>query len=188
MTKLILIRHGEPDYSLVKERNFKGHGMDLAQLTSEGIEQAINVAKDKRLQGASIIVSSPYTRALQTAAIISKERSLDISIEVDIHEWVPDLEFNNMSDEEVKTAIDECIRCEGEYTNGETKKWEKLSVVASRAFKCLEKYSSYEKIIVVTHGMVMGQFYYDTDVPYCGIIEVNFCKDFKGCGWVKNAD
>jgi broad specificity phosphatase PhoE len=188
MTKLILIRHGEPDYSLVKERNFKGHGMDLAQLTPEGIEQAINVAKDKRLQGASLIVSSPYTRALQTAAIISKERSLDISIEVDIHEWVPDLAFNNMSDEEVKIAIDECIRCEGEYTNGETKKWERLSVVASRAFKCLEKYLSYEKIIVVTHGMVMGQFYYDTDVPHCGIIEIDFYKDFKGCGWVKNLD
>jgi broad specificity phosphatase PhoE len=39
MTKLILIRHGKPDYSLVRERNFKGHGRDLAQLTSEGVDQ-----------------------------------------------------------------------------------------------------------------------------------------------------
>lgn len=38
--KLILIRHGEPDYSLVTERGFKGHGRDLASLTPEGIEQA----------------------------------------------------------------------------------------------------------------------------------------------------
>lgn len=188
MTKLILIRHGEPDYSLVKGRKFKGHGLDLAQLTPRGIEQAMTTSKDKRLEGASIIVSSPYTRALQTAAIISKERSLDISIEVDIHEWVPDLTFNNISDEEVTTASEECISCKGEYSDDNTKKWERISVVASRAFKGLEKYLSYEKIIVVTHGIVMRQFKYHNEIPYCGIIEVDFYKDFKWCGWVENMD
>lgn len=93
-----------------------------------------------------------------------------------------------MSDEEVKIAIDECICCKGEYINGETKNWERLSVVASRAFKCLEKYLCYEKIIVVTHGMVMGQFNYHNDVPHCGIIEVDFCKDFNWCGWVEDVN
>ena len=188
MTKLILIRHGEPDYSFVTERNFKGHGIDLAQLTLKGIEQAKTVAKDERLEGASIIVSSPYTRALQTAAIISKERSLDISIEVDIHEWLPDLAFNNISDEEVKIASHECTRYKGEYTDDDTRNWEKLSVVANRAFKGLEKYLSYDKIIVVTHGIVMRQFKYHTDIPYCGIVEVDFYKDYKWCGWVENID
>jgi broad specificity phosphatase PhoE len=80
MTKLVLIRHGEPDYSYVTERGFKGHGRDLGQLTASGIEQAKLAAKDSRLDGAELIVASPYTRALQTAAIISKERNLDISI------------------------------------------------------------------------------------------------------------
>ncbi|EQB87662.1 hypothetical protein M918_08185 [Clostridium sp. BL8] len=108
MTKLILIRHGEPDYSDVTERNFKGHGRDLGHLTPAGIEQAKAVAKDERLKGASIIVSSPYTRALQTAAIISKETSLDISIELDIHEWLPDLTYNYVNDEVVQQAAREC--------------------------------------------------------------------------------
>ena len=188
MTKLILIRHGEPDYSLVKARNFKGNGLDLAQLTPRGIEQATAASKDKRLEGASIIVSSPYTRALQTAAIISKERSLDISIEVDIHEWVPDLTFNNISDVEVNTASEECISYKGEYTDDNIRKWERISVVANRAFKGLEKYLSYEKIIVVSHGVVMRQFKYHNEIPYCGIIEVDFCKDFKWCGWIENVD
>lgn len=186
MTKLILIRHGEPDYSYVTERNFKGHGRDLGQLTPKGIEQAKTVAKDERLQGANIIISSPYTRALQTAAIISKERSLDIGIEVDIHEWLPDLTFNYISNEEVKIASQECTGCKGDYTDDGTKNWEKLSVVASRAFKSLEKYLIYDKIIVVTHGIVMRQFKYNTDIPYCGIVEVDFHRDFKWCGWVEN--
>ena len=188
ITKLILIRHGEPDYSLVTARNFKGHGLDLAQLTPRGIEQATAASKDKRLEGASIIVSSPYTRALQTAAIISKERSLDISIEVDIHEWVPDLTFNNIYDEEVNTSSEECTSCKGEYTDDNTKKWERISVVASRVFKGLEKYLNYEKIIVLTHGIVMTQFKYLQTISYCGIIEVDFCKKFKWCGWVENTD
>ena len=188
MTKLILIRHGEPDYSYVTERNFKGHGRDLSQLTPMGIEQANNVSKDNRLEGASLIVSSPYTRALQTAAIISKELSLDISIEVDIHEWLPDLSFNYRSDEEAKNASLECTACNGDYNDNDIKKWERLSVVASRAFKGLEKYLHYDKIIVVTHGILMRQFEYHTDIPYCGVVEVDFYKDFKWSGWAEKND
>jgi broad specificity phosphatase PhoE len=177
--KLILIRHGGPDYSLVTERGFKGHGRDLASLTPAGIEQAKAVAKDERLKGASLIVSSPYTRALQTAAIISKETQLDINIELDIHEWLPDLTFNYASDDIVKIAGKECTECKGEYTEDNKRNWEKLSTVANRAFKSLEKYLDYDKIIVVTHGIVMRQFKFQYNIPYCGIIEVDFDKDYK---------
>ena len=186
MTKLILIRHGEPDYSLVTERKFKGHGRDLAQLTPKGIEQAKAVAKDERLKGASLIVSSPYTRTLQTAAIISKETALDISIELDIHEWLPDLTFNYIDDEEVKIAAKECTLYKGHYSDDDLRKWEKLNTVAERSFKALEKYLSYDKIIVVTHGVVMRQFKFQPTVPYCGVMEIDFDKDFKWCGWVEH--
>lgn len=186
MTKLILIRHGEPDYSFVTERGFKGHGRDLAQLTPEGIGQAKAAAKDHRLDGAQLIVASPYTRALQTAAIISKERELDINIELDLHEWLPDLEFNYISDAEVIVAAKECSACKGEYIEEDKKNWEKLSVVSNRAFKSLEKYLNYDKIIVVAHGIVIRQFQFHVEVPYCGIIEVDFHKDFKWCGWVEH--
>jgi broad specificity phosphatase PhoE len=170
----------------VTERKFKGHGRDLAQLTNRGVEQAKAVAKDNRLEGASLIVSSPYTRALQTAAIISKERSLDIEIEVDLHEWLPDMTFNYASDEESIAAIHDCTACKGDYTDDDPKKWEKLSTVAGRAFKGLEKYLDYDKIIVVTHGIVMMQFQFYREIPYCGVIEVDFYKDYKWCGWVED--
>jgi broad specificity phosphatase PhoE len=186
MTKLILIRHGEPDYSLVTERGFKGHGRDLAGLTSKGIEQAKVAAKDERLKGASLIVSSPYTRTMQTAAIISKETQLDINIELDIHEWLPDLTFNYDNDDIVKAAAKECTSYKGEYTETETRSWEKLSTVAGRAFKSLEKYLSHDKIIVVTHGVVMRQFRFQNSISYGELMEVEFDKDFKWCGWVEN--
>lgn len=68
---LVLIRHGEPDYRVVTERKFKGHGRDLAPLTEQGVLQAEAVSHDPRLAGAEFIVSSPYTRALQTAAMVT---------------------------------------------------------------------------------------------------------------------
>lgn len=185
MTKLILIRHGEPDYNMVIQRNFKGHGMDLGQLTPQGIEQAKAVSKDERLKGAELIVSSPYTRALQTAAIISKETKLDINIEVDIHEWMPDLTFNYSSDEFTRIAARECTAYKGTYTDNDIRGWEKLETLANRAFRCLEKYLCYDKIIVVTHGILMRQFEFQPKIPYCGIAEVNFYKDYKWCGWVE---
>lgn len=188
MTKLILIRHGEPDYSYVSERKFKGHGRDLAQLTQKGIQQAKAAARDERLDGAKLIVSSPYTRALETAAIISKERNLDINIEVDIHEWLPDLTFNYSTEEEDIKACKECTIYKGDYSESNPRNWEKLSNVADRAFKCLEKYLCYDKIIVVTHGIVMRQFKFYLEIPYCGIVQVDFCKDYKWCGWVETDD
>ncbi len=47
--KLILVRHGEPNYQPCEERNFLGQGMELAPLSFRGIEQAKNVAKNNIL-------------------------------------------------------------------------------------------------------------------------------------------
>ncbi len=60
-----------------------------------------------------IIVSSPYTRALQIAAIISKNRQLNIKIELDLHEWMPDLSFQYSSKEQASKANRLCIEHKG---------------------------------------------------------------------------
>ena len=67
--EIVFIRHGEPDYKPCWERGFVGHGKDLACLTPEGINQAKEVSRNPILNGSELIISSPYTRALQTAAL-----------------------------------------------------------------------------------------------------------------------
>ena len=67
------IRHGETDYSDRNTKIYKGFGVNLSPLSENGIQQIKETAKDLRLTDADIILSSPYTRALQTAAILSKE-------------------------------------------------------------------------------------------------------------------
>ena len=91
MMDLLLVRHGEPDYSDIDERGYIGHGRDLAKLTEKGVRQAERAAEDTRLQGAELILSSPYTRALQTASIISRITQIPLTVETDLHEWMPDL-------------------------------------------------------------------------------------------------
>mgnify|MGYP001625292290 CR=1 FL=1 len=81
MMEMVLIRHGEPDTAACDSRNFAGQGYELAPLTQKGVAQAKEAAHSPLLQGAQMILSSPYTRALQTAAEISRVTGLEIRVE-----------------------------------------------------------------------------------------------------------
>ena len=171
---IVFIRHSEPDYSFVKKRKYQGHGLDLAQLTEKGIQIAENASCDDRLNNAEIIVSSPYTRALQTAAIISKNRQLDIKVELDLHEWMPDLSFQYSSKEEASKAEMLFLEYNGVCPDDSEIRFENLEDVYNRAKNVLLRYIKYKKIIVVTHEIVMRRFVGTPDIPYCGIFEINF--------------
>lgn len=72
MAIFYLVRHGEPDYAALEGSAFFGFERDFAPLSKNGIRQARKAAKDERFKNAERIVSSPYTRALQTAQIIAE--------------------------------------------------------------------------------------------------------------------
>ena len=174
--KLLLIRHGEPDYSYVTERHFKGQGRDLAVLSNKGKEQAETVSKDKRLLGANLIVSSPYTRALQTAATISRNTGLEIAVETDLHEWIVDLDFNFNNEEYTRAVAKEATLMKGIHSEKCKYNWESFDKIAERSYGALYPYLKYDKVIVVCHGVVMRQFKFQEEIPYCGIIELDFDK------------
>ena len=111
--KIVFIRHGEPDYTPCWERGFIGHGKDLACLTPEGIKQAEEVSKNSILDGSELIIASPYTRALQTAAIISKNTQLNISVEINLHEFLPDKTFQYKGKEESDLLHRDFCDCRG---------------------------------------------------------------------------
>ena len=153
MALFYLVRHGEADYSQMMESGFFGFGRDFASLSKIGIEQVEKTAKDERLKTAQIIVSSPYTRALQTAAIISRETGLQIYVEVNLHEWIPDKTNQYKTSEEAFTLAKEFYENKGLYPNGQQLRWETLEEVRKRMQGVVEKYSGYEKMIFVGHGM-----------------------------------
>ena len=183
--KIVFIRHGEPDYSFVEHKKFIGHGVDLAHLTDEGKKQAQKAAESPKLDGIELIVSSPYTRALQTAAIISRYRNTEIEIEMDLHEWLPDLSYTFSTEEVVNHAIKLFISNKGLCPENSLIKYEELSRVFERANKCLLKYKDYNKIAVVAHCVLIMQFNQGKKVPLCGITEIDYDENYTWCGWVE---
>ncbi len=184
--KIVFIRHGEPDITGVDKRGFIGQGRDLAPLTELGIKQAEEVSFSPLLEGCQVIVSSPYTRALQTAAILSKNTGLDIKVEVDIHEFIPDKTFQVKGEEENKILHKDFIQCMGEYPAGETRRWETITEIIHRTRPVFDKYVDlgYERIIVVSHGGVIRRYTGAGFIAHCEAREVDYAKDFTCFGWV----
>ena len=77
--EVIVMRHGERNDQPCYDRGFIGQGLELAPLTDNGVKQAEEAAKNPLIEGCSIIVSSPYTRCMQTAAIVSRIRNIPLA-------------------------------------------------------------------------------------------------------------
>ena len=182
--QVLFIRHGEADYSPCDARGYIGHGRDLAPLSAKGREQAHAAAGDSRLAGAQLLLSSPYTRALQTAAIIGCRVGLAPVVEVDLHEWMPDTTFQYKGKEELLELCDDFTAHQGCWPAGEQRRWEQNEHIFRRSSAVLERYMDYEKIIVVTHGMVMRNFRFINDIHNCEIVAVEYTPGFQMArGW-----
>lgn len=183
--KVILIRHGEPDYDKCTEIGFTGLGRDMAPLTLKGVDQATKVAQFPGLKECQKIIVSPYTRALQTAAIIAGETGLKIEVEMNLHEWINDTTFSCSSSEEALSLYADFCECKGVIPKGEKRVWESLEEVQRRVQNVLEKYKSDSKIAIVAHGVVIERILGKTPIKYCYPYEMEIDSDFRCYGWIE---
>lgn len=167
------VRHGKTDYSLQNTKIYQNFGVNLSPLSSDGIAQIKETAKDERLQGADIIITSPYTRAVQTAAILSKELSVDIAVETDLHEWIANKNYIYETDEDAWTAYYAYAANNGEYPKGTEKNWETAEMIRRRVLPVLEKYKHHKKVIVTAHGMLIQALCHSHHPKNGEIIEFN---------------
>lgn len=150
-----LVRHGEPDYSEINTKIYSGFGSNMCPLTEKGRNQIRDTAQDARLHNADVIITSPYTRALQTAAILSKELGLDILVETDLHEWLANKNYIYVDDDIADKNYNQFHENKGHYPEGEEKDWETFEMMKNRAVAVLEKYKDYKNVIVTCHGMLI---------------------------------
>lgn len=181
MAIFYLVRHGEADYSEMLEKGFYGFGRSFAPLSPKGISQAETTASDERLKTAQLIVASPYTRALQTAAIISRETGLKICVEVDLHEWEPDKTNQYTTSEEAFMLTREFNLHKGVYPEGQRMRWETLDEVRQRIRKVADKYADYEKVIFVGHGMAFRTLTYIEQMKPAEIVECTYALGQEDC-------
>jgi broad specificity phosphatase PhoE len=93
---MILIRHGESEFNAVFNRTRIDPGIADPKLTAHGKGQVRRAAAQIRRDGHPIrrLITSPYTRALETAAILAEELALPVEVEPIVHEhacWTCDI-------------------------------------------------------------------------------------------------
>jgi broad specificity phosphatase PhoE len=159
MAMLYLLRHGEADYQPIRKRHWPGAAADLAPLSPLGVQQAHRAAEELADVGATALVASPMTRALQTAAILAGHLSLPLSVQFDLREWLPDDTFRWRSVAEVHAAVNDFDAHDGEWPDGKPRAWEPLSHLRARCTAALRDALSelpgHEVIVVVAHQMVI---------------------------------
>jgi broad specificity phosphatase PhoE len=169
MTAIYLLRHGEADYEPVRKRQWPGSMADLGPLSPRGIQQAIAAAGTLAGVGATKLVSSPFTRALQTASIVACRTGLLAEVEFDLHEWKPDDTFSWQTHAEVRALLTDFERCGAEWPRGERRPWEPLSSVRQRATAALRHALSgmdgAGPLIAVCHEMVIRSLTGEIETP-----------------------
>jgi uncharacterized phosphatase len=150
----LFVQHGRVDYDAHPGR-FRGHGIDLLPLTEQGVRDAETAASNLAGTGIERIVASPMTRALQTAMILSWRLDRRVDVELDLHEWVPDLTQQWSGGEVPKQASAEAARLDGEWPSGERRDWEPRSAVRHRVGAVLDRYASGALVAVVCHSGVI---------------------------------
>lgn len=181
MATFLLVRHGEPDYDAIAGLGFFGFGRALAPLTARGVDQAERAALDPRLRSADVLLSSPYTRALQTAAAISRKTGLPITVEPELHEWVVDRTNRIASTADATVLFNEFHRCRGVPPEGQDVRWESLAELRARIRRVADKYAGAGHVIIVGHGMAFRTLTRLEKLSFAEIVECCYEKGWPDC-------
>lgn len=151
MTEFIMVRHGEPDYTIVNEWAKIDIAKNFAPLTDNGIAQIKETILDLQEENADIIITSPFTRCMQGACMMSKALNLEVYVEHNLHEW----ELDTTHSVRRKHAIKHLLWQFNNKSWTPKSKWENPADVKKRILETLDKYLKYDKVIVSCHAMVI---------------------------------
>lgn len=156
MTVFYFIRHGQADFTEANTKIYQGQGCNMLTLSPLGRKQIEASAQDQRLKDAELILTSPFGRALHSAAILSKKLNLDICVETGLHEWLADgVDYEFLPPDEAGRRYQELAGNRGIHPAGKACAWESAEQMRRRVMDVLEKYKKYRCVIVSCHGTVM---------------------------------
>lgn len=163
MTKFILVRHGKPTYEKLLLEGYRGKEFSWAPLSEEGVLEIEKLAQNQIFEDSDLLVSSPYTRTMQTASIIGQKYNLQINPNVLLHEWIPDNSSNYTTKEElvknIRLARSEFAAHSDDENYEYNSRFEPLIHVRNRALEALEEYYEHDKVIVVAHSVLISMLF-----------------------------
>ena len=172
MTHFYLVRHGETNWPAMRARCVTGRAKNFAELTPAGIAQIEALAGDPGLKSAEAILASPYTRAMQTAAILSRRLNLPLHVEYDLHEWLFDRDASvDFVAEEVERRRQQFFESDRRAQPTEAQVWESACEVRERVEAALGRYRLHATLIVACHVGVIYALTGQTKVGLGEIVE-----------------
>ena len=146
--KILYVRHGETDWN----KECKVQGRTDNPLNDKGIEQAKETAEKLKNEKIDIIISSPLTRAFQTAEIINWNHKKNIEtndkfIEVYFGDWEGQTSKGNEF-EFVRYYMENA-----ESLNAETKE-EFTSRIHKALDEIIDKHKDCDAVLIVAHGLI----------------------------------
>lgn len=146
MTKLVLVRHGQTDWNL----NRRIQGSTDIPLNATGRVDALTAAESLHGQDWDVIISSPLSRAWDTARIIAGKLGLDAPLALDTMVERAYGDAEGLTGEEVLERYPERADIPGQETREQV-----TARVAPALIELAESYPG-KAVIVVTHGGVIG--------------------------------
>lgn len=164
--KFLMIRHGVPDFSIYYDKQLISAKRGFSPLSRKEIEGIYGLGYKLKKYDPDIIISSPYTRALQTAANL--RLNLPVLVEYDLREWEFDLNGDqHVSYEEISSRVDILKNNQTEHHDN----IEDMTAVRERVLGALQKYKQYNVVILVCHGVVIKSLTNKEKVNYLDIVE-----------------
>ncbi|MGR5130719.1 histidine phosphatase family protein [Vibrio alfacsensis] len=156
--EIVFVRHGVPDFTLADERQMTQLEKDYAPLCRDHLPVLQENLNQPVFDDADIIISSLYTRALQTAEILNRHRGLPLFVEHDLREWRADREGGYFTLKERDRRWHEYRESLKAGIPMTDTRYEYIDELKLRAELVLERYRQYRKVVVVSHFNVFEAF------------------------------
>lgn len=156
-TTIYFVRHGTTDFT--PNRRFSGGDGNDPALNALGLQQAQNVAREMAKIKPEILIASPLTRTMQTAAAISNTTGLSIIeddswIEIAFGKW-DGLTFTDVKEKYPEDAQEWLSSTSFAPPGGES--YDQVAERIDPAIDALVAAYPEQKICVVTHNVVIRQ-------------------------------
>ena len=151
MTSFLLMRHAQPDFSGVNGWALPGWPVDLAPLAPAGEHQVKAQIPTILKFDPEVVITSPVTRALHTALLMSSDLRVPLKVEFDLHEWFPDVRLQRLNWEQLLERQAEFETLKGEWPSGESRPWETATSMRERLLAVLRRYISFRRVLVISH-------------------------------------
>lgn len=156
--RVTLVRHGEADYEALHRHGtaYRGARYDLTPLTRRGSRQAERLAATLELHRPSLVVSSPYTRTLHTAALLAAALQCRLTVALELHDWLPVRDGSRVVTPDVvqqKIAEYDTWKRGGPLPANRT--WESDEEMRDRAMAVVRRHAVEPSLVIVSHEAVI---------------------------------